>query len=138
LRRVGHASAGEAIVQPGYVDAFCNFALPDTVAHFTVAPPIRTSDVHAAIARVVPGAIDIHGEIIGLGGIASDGSYIPAPAANTTVEAFVGMEVAKSSRTTGLSCGSILAVDGLIVIDLSAECGKKRKSKTNNETRLPI
>src|SRR5580692_5825973 len=123
LGRVGHASAGEAIVQPGYVDAFCNFALPDTVAHFTVAPPIRTSDVHAAIARVVPGAIDIHGEIIGLGGIASDGSYIPAPAANTTVDAFVGMEVAKSGRTTGLSCGSILAVDGLIVIDLSAECG---------------
>jgi hypothetical protein len=123
LGRVGHASAEEAIVQPGYVDAFCNFALPDTVAHFTAAPPIQTSDVDAAIAQVVPGAVSIHGEIIGLGGIASDGSYIPAPAANTTVDAFVGMEVAKSGRTTGLSCASILAVDGLIVIDLSAECG---------------
>jgi hypothetical protein len=123
LGRVGHASAGEAIVQPGYVDTFCNFALPDTVAHFTAAPPIQTSNVDAAIAQVVPGAVDTHGEIIGLGGIASDGSYIPAPAANTTVDAFVGMEVAKSGRTTGLSCGSILAVDGLIVIDLSAECG---------------
>jgi hypothetical protein len=123
LGRVGHASAGEAIVQPGYIDAFCNFALPNTVAHFTAAPPIQTSNVDAAIAQVVPGAVDSHGEIIGLGGIASDGSYIPAPAANTTVDAFVGMEVAKSGRTTGLSCGSILAVDGLIVIDLSAECG---------------
>ncbi|MGA9964286.1 MAG: hypothetical protein WBQ10_03695 [Terriglobales bacterium] len=123
LGRVGHASAGEAIVQPGYVDAFCNFALPDTVAHFTAAPPIQTSNVDAAIAQVVPGAVDTHGEIIGLGGIASDGSYIPAAAANTTVDALVGMEVAKSGRTTGLSCGSILAVDGIIVIDLSAECG---------------
>jgi alkylated DNA nucleotide flippase Atl1 len=126
LGRVGHASAGEAIVQPGYVDAFCNFALPDTVAHFTVAPPIQTSNVDAAIAQVVPGAVDTHGEIIGLGGIASDGSYIPAAPANTMVDAFVGMEVAKSGRTTGLSCGSILAIDGLIVIDLSAECGNPK------------
>jgi len=123
LGRVGHASAGEAIVQPGYIDAFCNFALPDTVAHFTAAPPIQTSNVDAAIAQVVPGAVDPHGEIIGLGGIASDGSYVPAPVANTTVDASVGMEVAKSGRTTGLSCGSILAINGIIVIDLSAECG---------------
>jgi hypothetical protein len=123
LGRVGHASAGEAIVQPGYVDTFCNFALPDAVAHFTAAPPIQTSNVDAAIALVIPGAVDTHGEIIGLGGIASDGSYIPAPAANTTVDAFVGMEVAKSGRTTGLSCGSIRAVDAIIMIDLSAECG---------------
>jgi hypothetical protein len=123
LGRVGHASAGEAIVQPGYIDSFCNVALPDTVAHFTAAPPIQTSNVDAAIAQVVPGAVDGRGEIIGLGGVASDGSYIPAPPANTTVSAFVGMAVAKSGRTTGLSCGTILAVNAIIVIDISAECG---------------
>lgn len=123
LGRVGHASAGEAIVQPGYVDTFCNFALPNTVAHFTAAPPIETANVDAAIAEVVSGAVDSQGEIIGLGGIASDGSYISAPPANTIVDASVGMAVAKSGRTTGLSCGTVMGVNGLIRIDLSAECG---------------
>jgi hypothetical protein len=123
IGRVGHAVVGEAIVQPGYVDTGCNFALPNTVAHFTAAPPVEAANVDAAIAQVVSGAVDSHGEIIGLGGIASDGSYISAPPANATVDAFVGMAVAKSGRTTGLSCGTVTGVNGLIRIDLSAECG---------------
>ncbi len=123
LGRVGHAVAGEAIVQPGYVDAQCNFTLPNTVAHFTAATPIPGSNVDAAIAEVVAGAVDPQGEIIGLGGIASDGSYIPAPPANTTAVATVGMGVTKSGRTTGLSCGSVQGINGDILIDLPAECG---------------
>ena len=123
LGRVGHADVGEAIVQPGYVDTGCNFALPNTVAHFTAAPPIETANVDAAIAEVVSGAVDSHGEIIGLGGIASDGSYIPAPPANTTVNAFVGMAVSKSGRTTGLSCGNVTGVNAMIRIDLAPDCG---------------
>ncbi|SPE40213.1 exported hypothetical protein [Candidatus Sulfotelmatobacter sp. SbA7] len=123
LGRVGHASVGEAIVQPGYIDTFCNFALPNTVAHFTAAPPIEAANVDAAIAQVVSGAVDSHGEIIGFGGIASDGSYIPAPPATTTVNASVGMAVSKSGRTTGVSCGNVTAVNGMIRIDLAADCG---------------
>jgi hypothetical protein len=123
LGRVGHADVGEAIVQPGYVETGCNFALPNTVAHFTAAPPIETANVDAAIAEVVSGAVDSHGEIIGLGGIASDGSYIPAPPANTTVNAFVGMAVSKSGRTTGLSCGNVTGVNAMIRIDLAPDCG---------------
>ncbi|MGO9648411.1 MAG: hypothetical protein ACLPOO_10170, partial [Terriglobales bacterium] len=121
LGRVGHASVGEAIVQPGYIDTFCNFALPNTVAHFTAAPPIEAANVDAAIAQVVSGAVDSHGEIIGFGGIASDGSYIPAPPATTTVNASVGMAVSKSGRTTGVSCGNVTAVNGMIRIDLAAD-----------------
>jgi hypothetical protein len=123
MGRVGHAAPGEAIVQPGYVDTLCNFSLPKTVANFTFAPPITSSNVDAAIAQVVPGAVDSQGEIIGLGGIASDGSYIPAPPANTTAAAGVNMPVAKSGRTTGLTCGSVVAINGDIHIDLQAECG---------------
>jgi len=123
LGRVGHAVTGEGIVQPGYVDTFCNFNLPNTVAHFTAAPSITTSNVDAAIAEVVPGAVDPQGEIIGLGGIAADGSYIAAPPAGATVSASIGMPVAKSGRTTGLSCGSVIGVEGSILIDIPAECG---------------
>ena len=122
MGRVGNAAVGEAIVQPGFVDTFCNFSLPNTVAHFTAAPPID-SNVDAAIAEVVPGAVATDGEIIGLGGIASDGSYIPAPPASTTATATVGMPVAKSGRTTGLSCAVVQGIDGDILVDLPAECG---------------
>ena len=123
MGRVGHAVTGEAIVQPGFVDTLCNFNLPNTVANFTAAPPILTSNVDAAIAEVIPGAVDPQGQIIGLGGIASDGTYLPAPPAATTVTATVGMPVAKSGRTTGLSCGAVFAVEGEVLTDLPAECG---------------
>jgi hypothetical protein len=122
MGRLGSAAVGEAIVQPGYVDTFCNFSLPNTVAHFTAAPPLD-SNVDAAIAEVVPGAVDPTGQIIGLGGIASDGSYISAPPASSTVAAALNMPVAKSGRTTGLSFGEIQAIDGDILIDYPAECG---------------
>lgn len=123
LGRLGSAMPGEPVVQPGYVDTFCDFSQPNTVAHFTAAPPIRTSNVDAAIAEVVAGAVDTQGQIIGLGGIAADGSYIAAPPASTTAVPAVGMGVAKSGRTTGLSCGSVLAVDGELLVDYPAGCG---------------
>jgi hypothetical protein len=123
LGRVGHAAQGEAVVQPGYVDTFCDFTLPKTVANFSLAPPITSSNVDAAIAQVVPGAVDDRGEIIGLGGIANDGSYIPAAPAKTTVAPAIGMAVAKSGRTTGLTCGTVLATNGTVLIDVPTECG---------------
>jgi Pyruvate/2-oxoacid:ferredoxin oxidoreductase gamma subunit len=122
LGRVGHAAPGESIVQPGFVDTLCNFSSPKTVANLTFAPPI-TSNVDAAIAQVVVGAVDDHGEIIGLGGIASDGSYISAAPANTTASATVGMSVAKSGRTTGLTCGTVLAIGMSLCVDMPSECG---------------
>ena len=123
LGRVSTAKVGEPIVQPGFVDTFCDFTQPSVVAHFTAAPPINGSNVDAAIAEVVAGAVDSQGEIVGLGGIASDGSYIASSPANTTVDAVIGMAVAKSGRTTGLSCGQVVAVDGYIIVDLRADCG---------------
>ena len=122
IGRVGHAEPGEAIVQPGYVDTLCDFTIPKTVATFTAAPPI-TSNVDAAIAEVVPGAVDPSGGIIGLGGVNLDGSYITAAPANTVATAAIDMLVAKSGRTTGLSCGNIEAINGTFEVDIPAECG---------------
>jgi hypothetical protein len=39
LGRLGNAMPGEPVVQPGYVDTFCNSSQPNTVAHFTAAHP---------------------------------------------------------------------------------------------------
>jgi len=121
--RNGYASAGEPVVQPGFIDSQCDFSLPKTVANFTLAPPLNTSNVDAGIAQVVPGAVDSQGEIIGLGGIASDGSYIPAPPAKTIVAPAIGMAVAKSGRTTGLTCGTILGINATVRIQVEPVCG---------------
>ena len=128
MGRVGHAAVGEPIVQPGMIEALCDSSIPKKVASFTAAPPI-TSNADAAIAEVVPGAVDPTGAIIGLGGVAADGSYIPAPPSSTIAAPMVGMAVAKSGRTTGLSCGVVEAINGSILMDLQAECGNPSDAK---------
>jgi hypothetical protein len=135
MGRLGHAAVGEPIVQPGMIEALCDPAIPKKVASFTAAPAI-TSNADAAIAEVLPGAVDPTGAIIGLGGIAADGSYIPAPPSRTIAVPSVGMAVAKSGRTTGLSCGVVEAINGSILIDIPAECGNPSTAKILFENQV--
>lgn len=123
LGRVSHAVPGEDILQPGLVDAYCDSSKTKKVAQFTAAAAITSAGVDAAIAEVVPGAVDLQGAIIGLGGVAADGSYLPGYTANTIVDPAVGMSVAKSGRTTGLSCSTISYVFAVVNVDFKAECG---------------
>lgn len=126
IGRMGNAMPGEPIVQPGVIDTGCDFNLPSTVGRFTAAAPI-SSGADAGIAEVVQGAVDTNGEVIGLGGVASDGSYLSAPPAASTVVATVGMQVAKSGRTTGLACGSVQAIDADVSIAYGAICGNTKQ-----------
>jgi hypothetical protein len=122
LGRVNHAVPGEDILQPGLVDALCDATKTKTVAKFTAATPIQAG-VDAAIAEVVPGAVDPQGATIGLGGVAADGSYLPGYTADTITDPEVGMSVAKSGRTTGLSCSTVSDVSAVVNVDIKAECG---------------
>jgi hypothetical protein len=122
LGRVSHAVLGEDILQPGLVDAFCDATKTKAVAKFTAATPIEAG-VDAAIAEVVPGAVDPQGAVIGLGGVAADGSYLPGYTANTIADPVVGMSLAKSGRTTGLSCSTVSDVSALVNVDMRAGCG---------------
>jgi hypothetical protein len=119
LARNDQAQVGESIVQPGLVDTVCVPA--NSVATFTQAVPLHTTNgapavADAALAQVVAGQVDPSGAILQLG-VLNCGLAQPAPPANTTVAPAVGMAVAKSGRTTGLTCGTIseIAVDGLKV-----------------------
>jgi hypothetical protein len=118
LARVDQAKAGEAIVQPGLVDSACTPGA--TVANFTQAVPLQNSSktavADAALAQVVAGQVDPSGAILQLGAV-DCGMAQPAPPANTTVAPAVGMPVAKSGRTTGLTCSTIseIAVDNVKV-----------------------
>ncbi len=68
--------------------------------------------IDAAIAQVIPGDVDPAGNILYLGATA-DASGVPVPGQpheGTGVTATLGMPVAKSGRSTGLTCSTVLAV----------------------------
>src|SRR6202020_3014030 len=74
------------------------------------------------IAQVVPGEVDPLGNILFLGGV-TDSNSVPlpgAPNAGVGVAPAIGMAVAKSGRSTGLTCSSVLAVN----LDTSVEYNK--------------
>ena len=109
-------SIGDGITQPGLIDTgTCTSTGATTVANlsqfFTLEnnPP---NPVDAAIAQIVAGKVDTSGNILLLGASA-DANGVPvagAPAAGSGVAASVGMAVAKSGRTTGLTCSTVDAI----------------------------
>jgi hypothetical protein len=120
LARTDTATSGDPIVQPGLVDSNCDKTQATTVATLTQFVNLESEDktpsssnIDAAIAQVVPGQIDPAGKILYLGATAdSNGVPFPgAPNAGSGVPASVSMPVAKSGRTTGLTCASVLAVN---------------------------
>jgi hypothetical protein len=122
LARLGAASAGEAIIQPGLIDQapVCYEDAADTVAHLSdfvqlrflgqQGSPMNAAD--AAIAEVVAGAVDPDGLILDIGRI---GSQTAAPQ--------VGQAVKKSGRTTGLTRGTVGSIKVTVDVGYSDECG---------------
>jgi len=113
LARSGVAKVGDNIAQPGLIDNFCRAA--ETVANFTVAPKLG-SNVDAAIAELVPGKMKSDGSIEDIGTISS---ILRTPS--------VGLSVAKSGRTTGLTTGSISSTNTSVSVQYQEGCGKGRK-----------
>ncbi len=120
LTRWEQASIGEAIAQPGLADPSCT-ANGSVVAHLTQAAPLRAANVDAALAAVVPGTVDPTGSILEFGA-ASGGTFQPAPPADTIAEPAVGMRVAKSDRTTGLTCSPLGAIHVDVRVNYTTAC----------------
>jgi Peptidase family S64 len=110
----GQARVGEDISQPGLIDNNCQ--TPPIVADFTVAPQLGSSNVDAAIAQLRPGTMLASGEIEDIG-VPSSVVAIPT----------VGMNVAKSGRTTGFTTGSISSINATVNVQYQAGCGKGKK-----------
>jgi len=121
LGRSNSAKRGEAIIQPGLLDVGQSCPATDeemdTVAHFTARKKIRfgfdkTNRVDMALAEVVPGAVRSDGKILQIG--------VPG---STPMNAFVGLEVKKSGRTTGLTRGFVESVHNTVrIMDFPLEC----------------
>jgi hypothetical protein len=131
LARTDTATIGDAIVQPGLIDAECDKNEATTVATLTQFVNLEAEDksasssnIDAAIAQVVGGQIDPNGKILYLGATTDSGGVpLPgAPNAGSGIPASVGMAVAKSGRSTGLTCSTVLAVNTNTSVEYNKSC----------------
>lgn len=121
----GQANPGDDISQPGLIDNNCQ--IPTIVADFTVAPELEPSNVDAAIAQLRSGQMDATGEIQDIG---VPSSIVAAPA--------VGMSVAKSGRTTGLTTGTISSINTTVNVQYTARCGGGKRFTVNYTNQVVI
>lgn len=134
LAKADTAAIGDPIVQPGLIDAGltpdtkCDASQATTVANLSQFVNLEqensasSSNIDAAIAQVVPGEVDPLGNILFLGGV-TDSNNVPlpgAPNAGVGVTPSIGLTVAKSGRSTGLTCSTVLSVN----LDTSVEYNK--------------
>ncbi|HEX8766648.1 MAG TPA: hypothetical protein VF740_15875, partial [Candidatus Acidoferrum sp.] len=125
LARSGAGMTGEAILQPGTIETNCSTQGTATVANLTLGSfSNNTGPVDAAIAQVVAGMVDSGGKILMLGNaVDSTGVPVPgAPQAGQGQAATVGLAVAKSGRTTGLTCSTVLAANLSTSVQYSTNC----------------
>lgn len=137
LARSDQGAVGDPIVQPGLIDNGC---VPNGAGEGTMLvgaldrwPALRlaTTNVDAALARINVHAIDAHGAVLELGARRADGQLAAAPpgiasTAGRGEAPVLAMAVAKSGRTTGLTCGAVSAVALDIEVSYYADCSETR------------
>ena len=148
LARSDHASVGDAIVQPGLIDNNCS-PLGDNAGTTQVAPvaqltgwlPLasKLTNADAAIAQITSRAVDPTGRILELGLKQADGTLAAAPPGISSTggkgeAGTLGLKVAKSGRTTGLTCGGISAVVLVVRVDYFHDCAETRPYLTKTFT----
>jgi hypothetical protein len=137
LAESDQANPGDAIVQPGLIDRDCDQSAGRPVASLRYAVPLATTqtNVDAALAEVYAGSVDPGGAILQFGSAGSGpngGIGAAAPAAGTgeaiSPELFspgaAPLMVAKSGRTTGLTCSTIDAIDLSVEVDYYKDCAE--------------
>jgi hypothetical protein len=140
LARSDLAEVGEVIIQPGLADNSCQAGT--AIATFSQAAPLHaasgTAVADAALAKVTPGAVDASGAILELGTV-NCGFAQPAPPASSVVAPTLGMQVAKSGRTTGLQCAAIseVAVDD-VKVQYPSSCGSSSTFSVTFDNQVVI
>ncbi|MBI4653573.1 MAG: hypothetical protein HY752_01005 [Nitrospirae bacterium] len=119
LAKTNKGTIGEDIIQPGLIDQnpACYNDYTDVVANLSKFVPISfkrgtINKVDAAIAQIRSGAVDPSGSIIGIGQVS-----------NSIVPPTLDMAVKKSGRTTGLTHGTITAVNVTVDVTYNKTCG---------------
>lgn len=141
LDKSGNGAPGDNVQQPGLVDNQCDVAKapPATsVGTLTEAAALKPSpcsgvctgpspsNVDAAIAAINVVNVDGSGSILDLGA-ASSTSIAAAPPSGTLADPAAVLStsegVAKSGRSTGLTCSKLSSVSTAVSVDYDASCG---------------
>jgi hypothetical protein len=115
LGRSDAAKPGEDISQPGLIDVGCRVNQTTIVADFTRAVKLG-NNVDCAIAELRSGTMDATGFIEDVG---APSSTIATPS--------VGLNVAKSGRTTGFTTGTVGSVNTSVNVQYQKGCGSGKK-----------
>jgi hypothetical protein len=145
LARSDSAQAKEDIIEPGLIDTgTCTRTGARTVAQLTSSYNLETSPaprIDAAIAKVLAGTVNTGGNILYLGDTA-DANGVPmpgAPHAGVGISAAVNMPVAKSGRSTGLTCSTVLAVAvNVSAVQYQRGCGTGATFNVNFTNQVDI
>ena len=116
------ATNGDPIIQPGLIDVGCVAGNAQNVATLAGSASLPGSNVDAAIAQVIAGMVRTDGAILEIGTLSSQ-----------TAAAFIGQDVKKSGRTTGLSRSTVDGLNATVSVAYDNECaGGAAFTKTFN------
>jgi hypothetical protein len=142
LARSDGATIGDAIIQPGLGDNpapnTCKSTGTNTVANlsqFVNLQASSTATADAALAQVVNGAVDPTGAIELLAATATSGTQpgTGAPAAGSGVAATLNEAIAKSGRSTGLTCDSISGLATTVSVEYFSGCSTATFTETYSD-----
>lgn len=105
------AEVGQEINQPGLIEVNCQDIPADYVAYLSDWCA-NNSNVDCAIAEIIPGLVDPNGSILEIGELSAQ-----------TMDAYIGLAVKKSGRTSGLTRGTVSAINGAFNVGGTDECG---------------
>jgi hypothetical protein len=145
LARSDQASVGDMIVQPGLIDNNCT---PNGEGSGTrpvgsltgwLALSSSATNADAAIAQVDSGAVSATGSILDLGALEGNGTLAAAPPGISSTggrgeTASLNLQVAKSGRTTGLTCASVSALNLDVNVDYYLDCAETKPYLTKSFT----
>jgi hypothetical protein len=145
LARSDHASLGDAIIQPGLIDNSCTpygeGSGTTPVATLSTWLPLssKTVNADAALALVNSGAVATNGSILELGSMQAGGALAAAPPGISSTggkgeAANISLKVAKSGRTTGLTCGAVSAVALDVQVSYYTDCAETKAYLTKTFT----
>jgi hypothetical protein len=133
------ATTGQEVTQPGIIETNCQLAGTINVA--TVADiislesqPIPATPVDVTTALVTSGQVDPNDNILELGAV-NNGVPQPAqPVAGSGMAATVGELLAKSGRTTGLTCATVDTINTTMqVVQYTKGCTTTNFNVTYND-----
>jgi hypothetical protein len=125
LANSDQASLGDPVVQPGLIETHCSISGTQTVANLTAFINLESGggNVDAAIAQIIPGAVDTSGSILSLGATANGNTPDAGPPhQGMGILATIGENVAKSGRTSGLTCSTVSATNLSVSVTYQKQC----------------